>query len=309
MADRYDNNVKKRAADIYSECKPAAEISRIIGANEATIRKWLRDFGIEIKPGGAYSLKFDANIVSKIMEMYNRGINTPQIDRELHLKRGISSYLLRKNNIELHHRGPKSMIGNENFFDVIDTEQKAYYLGWIMADGNISINNGQYSLKIHLALHDKEIIDNFLIATESRNKTKVKEGEHPSYYVSLTSVHMCKKLMNFGVVPRKSGFEIFPEAIPEQLKHHFVRGIFDGDGIASIASKRSGFVGSKDMLLSILEVMGEENKWLIENKRNKNIFYFLGGKKFSKKLYNYLYNDATIWLSRKRKNLEKICFE
>lgn len=309
MTHKYDKDIKQRAVLLYSEGHCAAEISKIIGANEATIRNWLKAADIQIRSGGMYSAKYDIDTINKLIEMYNNGFNTPQIGKILHLKRGIASYLLRKNNIQLKHRGPKSMIGNEDFFDKIDTEQKAYFLGWIMADGSVSVTNGQYSLKLHIALKDKELIDIFLASIGSVNKTKARDGKYPSYYVSLTSVHMCKSLINLGVVPRKSGFEIFPDEIPLELKHHFIRGVFDGDGIVSDASNRSGFVGSKNMMVNILNELGEEQITIFNNKRSENIFYFLGGKKFSNKLYNYLYQNATIWLSRKKESLEKICFK
>ena len=61
------------------------------------------------------------------------------------------------------------MIGREDYFDCIDSFDKAYYLGWIMADGNVSITNGQYSLKIHIAIKDKELIDNFFEKYSSIN--------------------------------------------------------------------------------------------------------------------------------------------
>lgn len=241
--------------------------------------------------------------------MYTSGLNTPEIDKELNLKRGIASHLLRKNNIKLRHRGTKSKIGNEDFFDIIDNEEKAYYLGWIIADGNISITKGQHSLKIHIALRDKEIIDKFLMAIDSSNKTKIKQGEHPSYYVSLTSIHMCNALMKLGVVPRKSGKEVFPAQIPNELCHHLIRGIFDGDGITDIIGKRSGFVGSKNIIDNILKNIDETNRTINQNKKNNDIYYFLGGKKFSRKLYDYMHGDAKVWLSRKRQRLEQVCFE
>lgn len=170
----------------------------------------------------------------------------------LNLKRGIVSYLLRKNGVDLKHRGTKSQIGFEKFFDKIDSCEKAYYLGWIMADGNVSINNSQYSLKIHISYNDKELIDNFLDVNKSTNKTKIKNGIHMSYYVSLTSKHMCESLMKYGVVPNKSGKENFPSDILKEFKRNFIRGVFDGDGITDIKCFRSGFVGGYNLVNSIL---------------------------------------------------------
>lgn len=260
MPRTYSEEIKKEAIKLYLEGLSAPSISKKIGANEGTIRGWIKISGNETRIGGTYSKIYDEKIFNQIMELYNNGVYSTEIDKILNLKRGIAAYLLRKNNISLRHRGPKSKIENENYFDTIDTPEKAYYLGWIMADGNISIYNGQYSLKLHVALRDKEIIDNFLKVINSSNKTKVKEDINSSYYVSLTSRHMCDSLIKFGVIPCKSGKEIFPTQIPAGLYHHFIRGFFDGDGITDISRRRSGFVSSKNMIKSILIALNEPQR-------------------------------------------------
>ncbi|MGL4570171.1 MAG: hypothetical protein ACRCVJ_03820 [Clostridium sp.] len=151
-------------------------------------------------------------------------------------------------------------------------------------------------------------MDKFLIHVGSSNKTKVKDCKNSkSYYVSLTSVHMCKRLIELGVIPNKTGRESIPKEIPDKLLHHFLRGFFDGDGITDISKRRSGFVGSDNMIKDILEILNE-NLTMFYAGKNKKVKYFLGGIKFSKKLYSYLYKDANIWLSRKRSRLEFIAF-
>lgn len=304
---RYSDEIKNKAIDLYQQGHSAMDISSMIGANEATIRTWLKSNGIDIRTGGIYNIKYDESLINQIAELYNKGYNTPQIDQLLDIRKGTSWYLLNKNNYKLEHRGPKSKIDDEGYFDNIDSEEKAYFLGWIMADGNVSIYNNQYSLKIHVSLKDKDIVDKFLKSIKSANKTKIKYGDHPSYYVSLTSIHMCKALIGYGVCPRKSGFEKFPENIPINLYNHFIRGVFDGDGITDISRNRSGFVESKEILTRILEIINREDIRLFQNKKNKNIYYFLGGKKFSKNLYKFLYKDATIWLDRKKDRMQLIC--
>lgn len=59
--------------------------------------------------------------------MYETGKYTTEIDDILNLRKGTSQYILNKNNILLRHRGPKSMIGSEDFFDKIDCEEKSIF--------------------------------------------------------------------------------------------------------------------------------------------------------------------------------------
>ncbi|MEG2540061.1 MAG: endonuclease [Clostridium sp.] len=304
MRERASLEIKNKAIELYKSGVSANCVANDIGYNEATVRGWLKEYKVDIRKGGMYNKKYSDETVNKIIKLYKTGLYTTDIDNILELRSGVAQYLLNKNNFTLRHRGPKSKIGNENYFDVIDSEDKAYFLGYIMADGNVSITNEQYSLKIHIAIQDKEIVDKFLKVINSSNKTKVKT-DSKSYYVSLTSVHMCKSLIKLGVIPNKTGKEIIPKEIPDCLISHYIRGIFDGDGITDISRKRSGFVGSVNIINDILKILNE-NLTTFEAGKNKKVVYFLGGKKFSKKLYYYLYKDANVWLERKRARLEYI---
>ncbi len=304
MRKRSSYELRNEAISLYENGLSAQSIANQLGYNEATIRCWLKRANIKLRTGGSYNTKYDKELFVKIRELYDNGIYTTEIDKMLNLKSRTSQYILNKNNILLRHRGPKSKIGKEDFFDTIDCEGKAYFLGYIMADGNVSINNSQYSLKFHISIQDREIVDKFLETINSSNKATIREKSQ-SYYVSLTSVHMCKRLIELGVVPRKTGIECIPKDMPKNLIHHYLRGVFDGDGITDISKKRSGFVGSVDMINSILEVLNE-NLTVFKAGKNKKVVYFLGGKKFSKKLYDYLYYESTIWLKRKRIRLENI---
>lgn len=304
MRKRSSDELRNEAISLYEDGLSAQSIANQLGYNEATIRCWLKKAKIKLRSGASYNIKYDKELFIKIKELYDSGIYTNEIDKILNLKSRTSQYILNKNNIVLRHRGPKSKIGKEDFFDTIDCEAKAYFLGYIMADGNVSINNNQYSLKFHISIQDREIVDKFLEVINSSNKATIRE-ESQSYYVSLTSVHMCKRLMALGVVPRKTGIEAISKDIPRNLIHHYLRGVFDGDGITDISKKRSGFIGSINMISGILEEL-KEKLTVFEAGKNKKVVYFLGGKKFSKKLYNYLYDEATIWLERKRTRLEYI---
>ena len=261
-------------------------------------------------------MQYSDEIKNEVREMYLNGLDSVQISKIKNIKTGTITQWLRKWGIS-RHRGPKSKIGNEHYFDDIDCEKKAYYLGWLMADGNISIYNNQYSLKIHISDRDAYIVEEFLKDIESTNKINYKKTLfkptnkfHTSCYVSLTSVHMCKKLIDLGIVPNKSGKEIVPD-IQKNLIHHFIRGFFDGDGITDTKKvKRSGFVSNKDMLLSIIEkVKYKKDIHLNPHHTTPWVFYFLGGKDFSKHLYTYMYKDATIWIPRRKKNLEMVCID
>jgi len=249
-------------------------------------------------------MRYDKNIKIKIVSEYESGKDSIQLSLEYGISSGTIGSWIRKFSTP-RHPGPKSKINNESYFRSIDTEEKAYWLGWIMADGCISLYNGQYSLKLHISIMDKVLIDSFLVAIDSSNKTKFKpEMGNGSYYVSLTSRVMIEDLIKLGVVERKTGLEHIPEEIPHSLIKDFLRGFFDGDGITDISRCRSGFVSSVKMLNQIQLILGTSQKIHVAN--NSTAFYFLGGIKFSEELFLFLYKDASIFLNRKYERLKFI---
>lgn len=120
-----------------------------------------------------------------------------EIAKQLNVKEGTVNYHVRKMGIA-RHKGPTSKVKREDYFDAIDNQRKSYWLGWIMADGNVSIYNGQYSLKLQVKYDDRLLIENFLKDINANYKiydhlVKTPQGKlKKALYVSLTSVHMVK---------------------------------------------------------------------------------------------------------------------
>ena len=217
---------------------------------------------------------------------------------------------LTKNGLKLK-KGPDNLF-NEHYFDVIDTEEKAYFLGYLMVDGNISTYNNQYYIKCACTKKDEEIIYKFKEVLDSKNaithaKCYNKKSITEKTSFSISSKHMFMTLQNYGFETKKSGNEIMSNKIPKELRNHFIRGLFDGDGITCTTKfKRSGFISSKEMLLSIMDELNLYKKLNHPKTKLENLYYFLLGKKESKILYNYMYSNATFYLKRKKDRMDII---
>ena len=249
-------------------------------------------------------MRYEKSFIENIIKQYELGLNSTQLSKLYLVKEKTIGYWIRKYSTP-RHKGPKSFIKNEDFFSKIDSEKKAYYLGWIMADGCVSTYANQYCLKLHIGFKDKILIDQFLFEIGSINKTKFKPSNgNGSYYVSLTSKKMVCDLIKHGVIERKTGKETIPSTIPKLLIPHFIRGYFDGDGITDIVQNRSGFISSIEFLTQLQVILNVNKKIISVNE--KNTAYFLSGKKFSKLLYNYMYSNSNIHLTRKKYRLFKI---
>lgn len=205
---------------------------------------------------------------------------------------------------------------DEDFFEVIDTEEKAYWLGFIIADGNISQRKDRkesYRLSIKLKGEDKPHLNKFLNSIKSDmpivTTTHERFGkQNETVLVRINSSKMCKDLISLGVLPAKTGKETIPEEIPEHLIKHFVRGLFDGDGSFSWwQSKNSILPNSSVSMCGSLEVCQFFNEILkniglnpqaIQDKETIHTLT-LGGNFNVQKFMEWIYKDATIMLDRK----------
>ena len=130
---------------------------------------------------------------------------------------------------------------DDTYFDSIDSHEKAYWLGFIAADGYVidSPEHGNYELGIELAPSEHYHLSKFLNAIHSdqgicyrSRKTFKSRGNDKSYdscFVRIYSKKIVKALERLGVVPCKSFVVTFPN-IPSQYIGDYIRGYFDGNG-------------------------------------------------------------------------------
>ena len=92
---------------------------------------------------------------------------------------------------------------DKNFFEIIDTEEKAYWLGFIAADGNI--REDLHKMRIELNIRDKKHLEKFRSAIHGNMPIKewIRHKNH-SCYIEVNSVKLCKDLLQYGVTPNKS---------------------------------------------------------------------------------------------------------
>ena len=155
---------------------------------------------------------------------------------------------------------------NENYFETIDSEEKAYWLGFLYADGYV-VNNDvdkQYRVCLTLNENDKGHVELFKECLESNNSirtvcTKLNDKEYFSSQFYIYSKKMVNDLYNNGCVQNKS-LILKPPVIIDNLVGHFIRGYFDGDGSIYYDKKRDRYVfsilGTNEVLLWICNKIG-----------------------------------------------------
>lgn len=218
---------------------------------------------------------------------------------------------------------------NDTYFDSIDTETKAYLLGFMYADGYISstpIDNlkekNVYTIELTIQSRDIEILELMKKEFQTPRPILKCKGNHNNERVRLivNSMHMWNVLNNYGCTPRKSFTEKFPsENIfkDKSLIRHFIRGYFDGDGCITYANKehtipRLHMMGTYDFLLEVQKYFPEETNNLIihhnHNNPEEEIRFITTSYNKATKILKYLYDNSNIYLSRKYKRFRALCY-
>lgn len=180
-----------------------------------------------------------------------------------------------------------------DYFKIIDTKEKAYWLGFLFADGNVFKNK----VSITASLKDEEWMKkyiNIIGANPNKNYKFLQKSSGRIYYIiSIHSKELSSDLKNLGCLPRKSKIIRFPKLDNLELDKAFLMGYFDGDGRESSTEFYSG---SKLFLEDVKEKF--EISFSVKEKKQKYECYelTLGAKFFKELLINY--PDS---LPRKRK--------
>ena len=210
---------------------------------------------------------------------------------------------------------------DETFFDVIDTEEKAYFLGFLYADGYN--NTDRNSVNLSLAESDKDILirlNNLLqpekplqyVNMSSYRNIKGFEKSKNQYRLVIANKHISQKLIELGCGKAKTHNLIFPNdnQVPINLQRHFIRGYFDGDGCVS--NRVFSMVGTECFLTDVQNIMIKElglskTKFYKRHKSRDNnitsIIYCGSGN--LKKIMDWFYEDASIYLERKYLKFKK----
>ena len=217
----------------------------------------------------------------------------------------------------------------ENFFESIDSEEKAYFLGLIIADGNIYDPNdathktnhkGSKWVSITLQDCDAYILKWFrdIIGLNS----KIASDGRGSSYVAVRSTKLAQDLAKYGIVERKSFITYFPFNIPKHLYRHTIRGIIDGDGTIKAETKytpsdnRNRFkheiscCGTHRLMTEMYNLIYDTLKFdvhrdIYDYKNRLLSQFYVCNKNDMTKLGKWLYEDSHIFIQRKFDNFKK----
>lgn len=255
-------------------------------------------------PGEAVTYK------EKLIELVNQQLSGNQIAEKMGINYTTVHRWLRKLQLNLPNFHNELKFDN-TVFDVIDTEEKAYWLGFMYADGYVS-SNGK-TVELSLKGDDIEHLEKFRQFLHNKNEVKICKSKCNEKFFSrcrltMTDKHFHDALVVKGCVPNKSLILTFPDKsifASEDLIIHFIRGYIDGDGAVTYGC--TGYavyeiIGTYEFLESIKQFFpGMFTQTYFKDKRRLNSnTYFLGlAAKKSAEFGELLYANATIYLQRK----------
>jgi len=200
--------------------------------------------------------------IHQLLSLIEEGYTSSRACEKLDLNPKSVHYYYHKYNIFPKNKFSKYNIKCD-YFDIIDTEKKSYFLGLLLADGCIIIenktekdskykNSNSYRIALSLQQEDDYVIDEFSKELGFEKEKKINNNQNgvklrkPQRRFRFNSKYMVDTLMSkYNILPRKtldSTFKFPFETIPEELQRHFIRGFFDGDGSVSFNLTKKSFL-------------------------------------------------------------------
>lgn len=253
----------------------------------------------------------------QITALYKQGMTGKQIVDKLHFKyhQPVYNYFRKRGWDRSGKITKKKYHVDDTFFNVINTEEKAYILGFICADGHVENNH----IELELAEKDMNILYKIKKALKSNHPIKEVHKDNPYKRsknkdlilkrIRINSIHLVKPLMQMGLGGKKtySLNSFILNYIPKFLIRDFLRGYFDGDGNVMFGKKYSSGIkyninicGNKDFLLGTFQRYFPTTNKLYKDLYSKQCYVWkISNKDKVLKFLHYLYYNSSIFLDRK----------
>jgi len=198
---------------------------------------------------------------------------------------------------------------DDSYFDNLNSEGPAYWLGALTADGYTRNNRIEFVIsradEYWLRLFKRSL------GLESPIFRRKRDG---CVGISFSSEHVSSVLRKYGFTQKKSLIATFCREIPEKQTHHYIRGLIDGDGSICRCGRgcKVEIAGTHDIvsvthshLRNCLTYESKVKGQSIFKVGNIHVLRY-GGLINLKRITDYLYHDASLFLNRKRNGANRI---
>lgn len=293
---------------MYYDGMKQKEIAQLYGTTQQVIGNILRKHNVEPRTRISQSVK------KQIIEAYLSGKTQQKIEELFGVQHQTIVRILKQNNIPLRdrHTACKTYSFDENYFDQIDTPNKAYILGMLYADGCVGDDG---SIRLKLQCEDRNILEKINKELDNdrplkfHNFSSKRPNRKDMFELTLHSKYVSDVLSKHGCFPRKSLKLIYPTWLPMELQRHFLRGYVDGDGSISKNPKKMSvsfvctYKFAVDAVRIIQAVCNAHCYVFVSIKHNGDdddtCTVSLNHKKDACSFLDWIYKDADLYMDRK----------
>lgn len=262
--------------------------------------------------------------VEVLKKLYAEDKNSAtELSRQFNVSRHTIKKWIEKAGIEFRKKNPDLII---DYFETINTEEKAYWLGYAWCDGNVNVRKVgkyiEYCLSIDICERDHEHLYKFKDSTKTISKVEklkaveaAKTSDEWRYRIRIKNSKFCKILFEkYKMIPYRTKVGNMVEALPKHLIKHFIRGVIDADGSVILTKdSRGGFTGQ--ISISVSDEMGMFirrhlfDEGIVKSVAKLTPLYMgglldlykisYGGNIQIVRLIEYLYVDSNVYMERK----------
>lgn len=261
------------------------------------------------------------NISDNIIALHGEGLT----QRQMAVRLGCGLNTVRRRmkllNLKPQSNGSRDYEINSSAFDLIDTEEKAYWFGFLLADGCLGRLKSKWrTLRVCLQARDESQL--VALAKFLGYKGALFEDfrcKHHRKLLTFCDTQFAAILIKKGWLNYKRGlsFEIL-DCVPDIVFAHFVRGYFDGDGCfsymrvkgatkirrrnryANISCKHKGAL--EEILRRVVLLGGPESR--IRKRSKAHDIRWSNSR--SRVFANWIYTDSHVFLPRKKNRIEEM---
>jgi len=248
-------------------------------------------------------MKYPEEKVQKIIKLHSEGKSPFEISKLFNTYNTTIRRILLRNNIKLKDQSEAQVSVIKNPFENYETDEKAaYWLGYLISDGCVSIGKAGYRVILNTNKDPEHLQKYADYIRKPLRKYWNKTYKTWEYSVVFYNKRIVNWLIELGITPNKSlTFEF-----KGKLNYNIVRGIFDGDGCIHSDGRISIVTGSPKFKDQILYYYKENGFFCTayEDKRGNKCWniYITGQEKF----YNFMYLNADIKMQRKEQLLGQL---
>jgi len=317
LTDSQIDDIIKR----YQAGEQSKDIAAFYGIYDSSVARILRNNGIErtrIK-------RLPQEQLDKAVKMYVEDkMSSELIAKQFDVDSGVIVRAIKKSGAKIRPstENKRQYKIDDTFFEKVDNEAKAYFLGLLYADGGLSSKQGSTTLS--LQIEDRDILEKLsmiIYGFVNIHDRYHKDVDRTYSDITIYSQKLHGDLIKLGCTPKKSFTIKFPtfDIVPEALVHHFIRGFMDGDGCICITNEnrpRVDFTSALPFLEGLVAYLnprlglnitrfGERHPDRETNTRNIQI----QGFRDTRLLLDFLYDGATLFLNRKKVKYDELLLQ